>query len=149
IPYVGSQAGVTIFNFSGSGTVGGDDPAVVPNGTIVISGIDESLSYDLEFSAPCDLITLSGPAPICEPPPDYTVLVINEVDYDNAGSDTDEFVEILNTGAVDIDLTGLSLQLWNGSNTTVYNTIALDPVVLAAGDYFVVGSATVPNVDQV
>ena len=77
------------------------------------------------------------------------MLVINEVDYDNAGSDTDEFVEILNTGAVDIDLTGLSLQLWNGSNTTVYNTIALDPVVLAAGDYFVVGSATVPNVDQV
>lgn len=149
IPYVGVQAGVTVINNSGSGSVGGDDPALVANGTIVISGISETDDYDVALSAPCDLVTVNGFAPVCEPAIDYTVLVINEVDYDQPGTDADEFVEIKNTGAVDINLGGVELRLVNGSNSSVYTTIVLNNAILTAGDYYVVGSATVPNVDQI
>ena len=47
---------------------------------------------------------------------------INEIHYDNAGGDTGEFIEIrVEAGA---DISGLSVELYNGSNGTVYNTTA-------------------------
>ncbi len=48
---------------------------------------------------------------------------INELHYDNASSDVDEAIEI--AGAAGTDLTGWSLVLYNGSNSSAYNTIAL------------------------
>lgn len=74
-------------------------------------------------------------------------LVINEIDYDNVGSDNAEFVEILNTGATAVDLNLYELRLINGSGGSVYTTIDLPAVSLAAGDYFVIGAAGVANVD--
>jgi cysteine-rich repeat protein len=69
-------------------------------------------------------------------------LVINEVDYDNVGTDTAEFVEIFNGGATPVVLTGYQLVLVNGSNSTVYKTVDLGPAgTLMAGQYLVVGSA--------
>ncbi len=149
IPYIGLQAGVTVVNNSGSGTVGGDDPAIVLDGTIVVTGIDEAIGYSVTFSAPCGTLVASGNAPICEPEPTPPLLVINEVDYDQPSTDTEEFVEIKNVGVDPADLTGLMLILWNGSNNLPYDTVFLDPVVLAAGDYYVIGRATVSNVDQI
>ncbi|MCB9170174.1 MAG: lamin tail domain-containing protein [Flavobacteriales bacterium] len=149
IPYSGIQAGVTVINNSASGSVSGDDPATVANGTIVISGINETDNYDVSLSSPCDLVNVTGQAPVCEPPIDYTVLKINEVDYDMPGTDTTEFVEIKNTGALAINIGGVQLQLINGSNGLPYATYVLNNTVLAAGDYYVVGSSYVENVDQV
>ncbi|MEZ4755256.1 MAG: lamin tail domain-containing protein [Flavobacteriales bacterium] len=146
IPYTGVQAGVTVTNNSGSGAVGGDDPAVTPNGTIVITGIIENDAYNVSFTAPCEAIVVSGNAPACLPPP---TLVINEIDYDQSGTDPAEFIELKNTGTETVNLTGMRIELINGSNGSLYNTINLDPVLLAAGDYYVVGHAIVPNVDQV
>ncbi|MCB0790789.1 MAG: lamin tail domain-containing protein [Flavobacteriales bacterium] len=149
IPYSGMQPGVTVINNSGSGTVGGDDPATVANGTIVISGINETDNYDVALSSPCDQVTLTGNAPLCEPPLVYTI-VINEVDYDQAGTDDSEFIELYNYGAFDLPLNGLSVVLVNGSNNSVYETIPLNSVMLAAGDYYVICTTanTVPNCDQ-
>ncbi len=67
-------------------------------------------------------------------------LVINEIDYDQPGSDAAEFIEIRNSGTGPADLTGVSLLLVNGSGggAVVYNTIALPSITLGAGDYFVV-----------
>ncbi len=65
-------------------------------------------------------------------------LVINEIDYDQQGTDTAEFVEIANVGPVPVNLGSITLELVNGSNTSVYDTIALPSVDLAPGDYFVV-----------
>ncbi len=48
---------------------------------------------------------------------------INEIHYDNAGTDVDEAVEI--AGAAGTDLTNWSIVLYNGSNGTVYNTIPI------------------------
>ncbi len=77
------------------------------------------------------------------------VLVINEIDYDQPGSDTAEFVEVYNTGPDAVDLFEYRLEFWNGSTNTLYNAFSLLGT-LAPGDFHVVcGSATfVPNCDQ-
>ena len=75
-------------------------------------------------------------------------LVINEVDYDQIGTDTAEFIEIYNPGPDPVNLTGVGLLLVNGANPmspTIYSVVGLGPAVsLAAGQYLVVeNSATV------
>lgn len=80
---------------------------------------------------------------------DLPQLVINEIDYDQPGTDGLEFIELKNTGATAIDLLGLKVELVNGSNNSVYSTFTLPSATVAAGDYFVIcatGSA-VPNCD--
>ncbi len=76
-------------------------------------------------------------------------LVINEVDYDQASTDTAEFIELKNTSNGSLGLDGISLELVNGSNGSIYQTIALPDVSLDAGDYFVVcgNAANVVNCD--
>jgi predicted extracellular nuclease len=78
-------------------------------------------------------------------------LVINEVDYDQDGTDAAEFIEIKNNGTSAVDLTGYSVELVNdtGGGAAIYGTFALPSVSLAAGDYFVVcaNTATVANCD--
>jgi len=70
-----------------------------------------------------------------EPP---SRLLINEIDYDQPGTDTAEFIEIKNASASPVDLGAYSLVLVNGSTGSVYRTIALPATTLASGDYFVV-----------
>ncbi len=52
---------------------------------------------------------------------------INEIHYDNAGTDVGEYVEI--AGPVGTDLTGWYLVLYNGSGGASYSTIALSGVI--------------------
>jgi hypothetical protein len=75
-------------------------------------------------------------------------LVINEVDYDNVGSiDTMEFVEIYNTAATAVNLSGLALVLVNGNDGNEYRRVDLGPAgTLPPGGYLVVhdGSMSLP-----
>ena len=57
---------------------------------------------------------------------------INEIHYDNAGADVDEFVEV--AGAAGTDLAGWSLVLYNGSNNAPYNTLALSGILPDEGN---------------
>jgi len=76
---------------------------------------------------------------------------INEVDYDQPGTDNLEFIELV--GKAGTDLTPYSLEFVNGLNGS--NTISIGfngkniPVDLGLDtlDFFVIGSANVPNVD--
>jgi predicted extracellular nuclease len=81
-----------------------------------------------------------------------STLVINEIDYDQPGTDTAEFLEIKNVSGAPLALSGYAIQLVNGvgGGATVYQTIALPSTTLAAGDHFVVcaNAATVANCDQ-
>src|SRR4051812_2699871 len=75
-------------------------------------------------------------------------VVINEVDYDQPGTDTAEYIELFNNGASVVSLSGYTLRLVNGANNTTYQTITLEgTATLPAGGYYVIcGDATlVPN----
>ncbi len=69
-----------------------------------------------------------------------TGLSINEIDYDQPGADSAEFVEIYNAGSASVDLTGLAVVLVNGSTTPApeYGRATLSGT-LAAGGFLVVG----------
>ena len=60
-------------------------------------------------------------------PSDPTAVWINEIHYDNRGTDTGEFVEI--AGHAGTDLTGWRLVLYNGNGGTVYDDRALSGTV--------------------
>ncbi len=72
-------------------------------------------------------------------------LVINEVDYDQVGTDTGEFVEIYNGGLDPVDLAPLALVLVNGATSREYARVALSGT-LAPRSYAVIANAgvTVP-----
>ncbi len=76
-------------------------------------------------------------------------LVINEIDYNQPGSDTAEFIEIYNADTVAAELKDYTLQLVNGLDGSVYKSIPLPDSTLSPGNYFVVcgSSATVLNCD--
>lgn len=69
-----------------------------------------------------------------------TTLVINEIDYDQVGTDAAEFLELKNVSESAIDLDPYTVELVNGNDggATVYNPIDLPDVELAAGDQYVV-----------
>ncbi len=64
---------------------------------------------------------------------------ISELHYDNAGADVGEFVEV--TGEAGADLTGWSLELYNGNGGASYGTVALAGVLADQGGGF--GTASV------
>jgi hypothetical protein len=72
-------------------------------------------------------------------------LVINEVDYDQPGVDSGEFVEVYNARATAQDLAGMVLILVNGQTMSEYGRVELAAAApsLPSGGYLVVGSANV------
>jgi hypothetical protein len=75
-------------------------------------------------------------------------LVINEIDYDQVGTDNAEYVEIYNASTAPIDLTHYALVLLNGSSTpaATYLTFPLGGGgTLMPGQYLVVATTTVTS----
>jgi len=72
-------------------------------------------------------------------------LVINEVDYDNPGTDSLEYVEIYNSNDTVMDLTGMRLDFINGSNGSVYRSIDLSGAIDANG-FVTIGAPGLTNV---
>ena len=69
-------------------------------------------------------------------------LVINEVDYDQVGTDAGEFVEIYNGGDTAVNLAQYAVVLVNGSTSAQYARVALTGM-LAPGAYAVVANTGV------
>jgi hypothetical protein len=112
-----------------------DNCPTVPNPTQMDTDTDQK-GDDCDT---CPMAANPGAAP-CPPG-----LVINEVDYDQSGFDTDEYVEILNGSGTPVNLSGVSLVLVNGATSTPYLTVALGSAgTLSAGQYLVVRNSTVP-----
>jgi hypothetical protein len=80
---------------------------------------------------------VAGGSPPPPPPPPSTSLVINEVDYDQVGADSDGFVEVKNVGDSAADLAGITLVFVDGADSTEYDRKALSGTI-AAGDYVAV-----------
>ena len=79
------------------------------------------------------LLALPASAPAAS-----TTLVINEIDYDQPGTDAAEFLEIRNNAAAPVDLDPYTLQLVNGNGNTPYATVELPAASLATGGHYVV-----------
>ena len=73
------------------------------------------------------------PPPPPPPPAETAKLVINEVDYDQVGTDANGFVEIHNNGTAAADLTGVDLVAVNGGDSTEYAREALTGTLAAGG----------------
>ncbi len=83
----------------------------------------------------------------CAPPPR---LEIHEFDYDQPGSDTAEFIEIVNVGEHPASLVGMRVELVNGGNSQVYRAVALDPIgTLEPGAFAVLAAPLVEVPEEV
>jgi hypothetical protein len=69
-------------------------------------------------------------------------LIINELDYDNIGTDAAEFVELYNASAAPVDLADIAVVMVNGSDSREYARVRLSGT-LAPGAYAVVANAMV------
>ena len=120
IPYSGSDNTITSVTTTSSGTIGGDDPSLMEDGTITITGLSEGDAWDITLNGgDCDGTTISGnvASAQCDP----VSLVINEINADpdatngDANGDgtidttEDEFVEIYNTSSVSIDMSDYTI----------------------------------------
>jgi len=145
VSYEGDTAGYT----EGSG-VGLEDNSGVENAGIsrFPDGVDTDQN-NVDFSFRCSTPGTANVADSSNCVLASTELVINEIDYDQPGTDTAEFVEIKNNGVTDADLTGWILELVNGNGGGVYSIIDLSGNTISAGGYFVVcaNAATVANCD--
>ena len=72
-------------------------------------------------------------------------VVINEVDYDQPGSDTAEFIELYNASSAPVDLSVIRLEIINGNNNSVADSFELSSVApsLSAGQFLVLANAGV------
>ena len=105
--------------------------ARIPNGQDTDDAVTDWLYTD--YATP-------GSANYIVPP--STQLVINEVDYDQPGSDNAEFMELYNPGPNAVDLDSLAVVFVNGSNNSEYGRITLTGQLLAGG-YAVIGAQSV------
>ena len=64
-------------------------------------------------------------------PAAFAQVFINELHYDNTGTDTGEAIEL--AGPAGTDLSGWSLVLYNGSTGAVYNTTTLSDTWMSEG----------------
>src|SRR5206468_8958192 len=81
---------------------------------------------------------------LLRPPPTSTLfpyttlfrshLVVNEVDYDNVGTDDREFVEVFNGTNAAADLTNIAVVLVNGADNNEYSRVALAGSLAPAQD---------------
>jgi hypothetical protein len=83
-----------------------------------------------------DVIELRCSAEAPPSPPAQAQLVINEIDYDQVGTDGTGFVEIANVGGSSATLDGAALIFVNGGDGQEYERVALTGS-LAAGAYLV------------
>ena len=79
----------------------------------------------------------------------HAAIIINEIDYDQPGADTAEFIELFNTGTSEISLNNYSIDLINQNSASIYRNIDLSGFSIVASGYFVIcgGTGLVANCD--
>ena len=111
------------------------DPGTVVTGLATLNGVpcvasDEAAGeIKVTVAANGDVALECVAAPDEPPPPpppaEQAKLVINEVDYDQIGTDANGFVEITNTGGAPADLATVDLVAVNGGDSAEYDRVAL------------------------
>ena len=65
-------------------------------------------------------------------------VVINEIDYDQPGTDSAEFIELFNSGTSTVSLDSFTVALINGTDSSSYRSIDLSGFNINASGFFVV-----------
>ncbi len=110
--------------------------------SVTFDYMDGGLVSAATVTATLGLTTLSSALTMTAAPG----LVINEVDYDQVGTDTAEYVEIHNPTGASISLANLALILVNGGATlpAEYRRVLLGPAgTIPAGGYLVIATTAV------
>jgi hypothetical protein len=119
------------------------DPGTVVTGLATLNGVpcvatdDAAGEIEVTIAANGDVALKCVAAPDEPPPPppaESAKLVINEVDYDQVGTDANGFVEIKNVGDSEVDLADVDLVAVNGGDSAEYDRVALTGT-LAAGSH--------------
>ncbi len=118
--------------------LGGTSPALGA-GSSGVCGAFPVLSLDargIPRPTVCDIGAFEGG--------DTARLVINEIDYDQGGTDDHEFIEIMNAGSEGISLDNVAIQLVDGTGggAVEYASIDLPAVNLGPGGFYVVCGQT-------
>lgn len=120
------------------------DPGTVVSGLKTLEGVpcvaEDSAAGEIkvtvaangDVSLTCEAAPDEQPPPPPPPPAGQAKLVINEVDYDQVGTDANGFVEIHNPGTEAADLANVDLVAVNGGDGTEYDRVELTGT-LAAG----------------
>jgi len=109
--------------------------------TGISAGTTEIRATGRGVQSPAAVLTVNPVAP--------PNVIINEVDSDQIGTDTAEFIELYDGGAGNTSLTRLVVVLYNGGDDQSYAAFDLDGFTTNASGYFTLGSAAAPGVDLV
>jgi hypothetical protein len=111
------------------------DPGTVVSGLATLNGVpcvasdDAAGEIEVTVAANGDVALKCVAAPDEPPPPPPPTgpakLVLNEVDYDQVGTDANGFVEIKNAGDAAADLSTVDLVAVNGGDSAEYDRVAL------------------------
>ena len=109
--------------------------------------------FDYDNNDPPDTMAVDYNWSFVTAVPPAAHMLINELDTDQAGSDTAEFVELFDGGVGNTLLDGLLLVFYNGGGNGgaggVYAAFDLAGLATDANGYFVAGNTAVPGVDLV
>ena len=121
------------------------DPGTVVTGLARLNGvpcvaaddaageIEVTVGASGDVALKCVAAADQPPPPPPPPPAEQAKLVINEVDYDQVGTDGNGFVEIKNVGAAEADLANVDLVAVNGGDSAEYAREALTGTLAAGG----------------
>jgi hypothetical protein len=76
----------------------------------------------------------------------FAQLSINEIDSDQTGTDTTEFIELLSS-TPNFSLDGYIVVFYNGASDVSYKTVDLNGHTTDADGFFIIGSNNTPGVD--
>ena len=154
VPFTnGGEPGVQVSIDAVEATISGDDPATDGRGDLIVEGLTEGRSYVLTLSGGGCTGDLQLDVPFtfdtgrCQASP----LVINEVNFDPNGQNFDanrdgipdnggdEFVELINNGSADLDVSGFTV----ADNAGVFFTFSEGTVIPVGAGFVVFGVAPV------
>ncbi|WP_055434770.1 T9SS type A sorting domain-containing protein [Lacinutrix algicola] len=140
IAYTGVESNITSITTTSTGTIAGDDPTTIADGTITITGLTEGDAWDLTINGgDCDGTTISGTVAAGECDPE--IIVINEINADpsNAAGEVgdangdgtadfseDEFIEFNNTGLTPIVMDNYTIEV-NGTLRHTFTAYTIQP----------------------
>ena len=93
-----------------------------------------------------EAFTIARPTPKMS---NRAAIIINEIDVDQEGADTREFIELYDQGAGSTSLDGLVLALFDGDSDEIYASFSLEGESTDANGYYLIGNSGVANVDMV